>query len=68
MRIIISLKPVGSKRSGRVLFLIKWTLNKANLLIQRMLQLHEVVCHTLFKGGVHLQIFYNKLLSIGGDS
>ncbi len=35
----------------------------ANLLIQRMLQLHEVVCHTLFKGGVYLQIFYNKLLS-----
>ena len=35
----------------------------ANLLIQRMLQLHEVVCHTFFKGGVHLQIFYNKLLS-----
>ena len=22
-----------------------------------MLQLHEVVCYTLFKGGVHLQIF-----------
>ena len=63
------LKPVGSKRSGRVLFLIKWTLsNKANLRIQRMLQLHEVVCHTLFKDGVHLQIFYNNLLSIRGDS
>ena len=33
-----------SKESGRVLSLIKWTLcNKANLLIQRMLQLYEVV-------------------------
>ena len=38
-------KPIGSKKSGRVLSLIKWTLwYKSNLLIQRMLQLHEVVC------------------------
>ena len=52
-----------------MLSLIKWTLlNKANLLIQRMLQLHEVVKYfnvndIHFSNVVYTyQFFYNKLV------